>query len=134
MAPKSRNTHPIVKKRTKKFIRFQSDRFKRVKPSWRKPKGIDCRVRRKFKGATLMPNVGYRSNKKTRHLLPNGFLKFTVATPKDIEMLLMQNRKFAAEIASNVSSRKRRSIVERADQLNVLVLNRGARLTAEEDE
>lgn len=49
-------------------------------------------------------------------------------------MLLMQNRRFAAEIASNVSSRKRRSIVERADQLNVLVLNRGARLATEEDE
>lgn len=134
MAPKSRNTRPIVKKRTKKFIRFQSDRFKRVKPSWRKPKGIDCRVRRKFKGTTLMPNVGYRSNKKTRHLLPNGFLKFTVSSPKDVEMLLMQNKRFAAEIAGGVSSRKRRSIVERADQLNVLVLNRGARLATEEDE
>jgi hypothetical protein len=25
-----------------------------------------------------MPNVGYGSNKKTKHLLPNGFYKFTV--------------------------------------------------------
>lgn len=102
--------------------------------SWRKPKGIDCRVRRKFKGTNLMPNIGYGSNKKTRHMLRNGFYKFRVERPQDIDMLLMHNTKFAAEIASGVSSRKRREIIERADQLNVLVLNKGARLNSAEDE
>ena len=60
----------IVKKRTTPFIRHQSDRFKTVKvlsllyihtndiqAAWRKPKGIDNRVRRRFKGAPLMPSV-----------------------------------------------------------------------------
>ena len=46
----------------------------------------------------------------------------------------MQNRKYAAEIAHNVSTRKRKDIVERADQLNIKVLNRAARLKAEENE
>eukprot|EP00953_Heterococcus_sp_UTEX-ZZ885_P033426 17378-Heterococcus_DN1.PRE.1 len=47
----------VVKKRTKKFARHQSDRFMRIgKSSWRRPKGIDSRVRRKFKGAIPMPN------------------------------------------------------------------------------
>ena len=36
---------PIVKKRTKHFKRHQSDRYHGVKESWRKPKGIDNRVR-----------------------------------------------------------------------------------------
>merc|ERR1712133_234795 len=35
------NNTKIVKKRTKKFIRHQSADFLRVKPNWRKPKGID---------------------------------------------------------------------------------------------
>lgn len=44
-----------------------------VQESWRRPKGIDSRVRRKFKGCgVIMPNIGYGSNKKTRHVLPNG--------------------------------------------------------------
>merc|ERR1711920_181735 len=89
----------------------------------RRPKGIDCAVRRKFKGRTLMPNIGYGSNKKTRHMLPNGFMKFMVNNAKDLEMLLMHNRVFAAEISSSVSEPKRRKIVARAAQLNIHVLN-----------
>ncbi|MEE6514723.1 hypothetical protein FKM82_023056 [Ascaphus truei] len=55
----------IVKKQTKKFIRHQSDRYVKIKSNWRKPRGIDNRVRRRFKGQILMPNIGYGSNKKT---------------------------------------------------------------------
>ena len=55
----------IVKKRTKKFARHQSDRFMRIQNSgWRRPKGIDGRVRRKFKGSIPMPNVGYGEFKR----------------------------------------------------------------------
>jgi large subunit ribosomal protein L32e len=82
----------IVKKRMTRFKRHQSDRKLAVKESWRRPKGIDNRVRRKFKGAIRMPNVGYGSNKKTRHTIPSGFLKFVVANVKDLELLLMHNR------------------------------------------
>ncbi|OLN82738.1 60S ribosomal protein L32 [Colletotrichum chlorophyti] len=57
---------PIVKKRTKLFNRHQSDRFMRVDRSWRKPKGIDNRVRRRFRGNITMPSIGFGSNKKTK--------------------------------------------------------------------
>merc|ERR1712216_345718 len=80
--------------------------------------GIDCRVRRKFKGSTLMPNIGYGSNKQTRFRLKNGFYKFLVQSPADLEMLLMHNEKYAVEIAHNVGAKKRKEIVERADQLS----------------
>ena len=124
----------IVKKRTKTFDRHQSDRKLAVKRSWRRPKGIDSRVRRKFKGALEMPNIGYGSNNKTRHVLPIGFKKFIVNNVKDLELLMMHNRTFAAEVAHSVSALKRKAIVERAAQLNIKVTNASARLRSQESE
>jgi len=124
----------LIKKRTKKFIRHQSDRYVKVKDNWRKPKGIDNRVRRRFKGQYLMPNIGYGTAKATRHMLPTGFLKVLVHNVKELEMLMMQNRKYCAEIAHGVSSKKRKAIVERAQELAIRVTNGNARLRSEDNE
>uniref|UniRef100_A0A8C1ZZT2 60S ribosomal protein L32 n=1 Tax=Cyprinus carpio TaxID=7962 RepID=A0A8C1ZZT2_CYPCA len=145
----------ILKKRTKKFIRHQSDRYVKIKvgrarhtlllselnkslyflnKNWRKPRGIDNRVRRRFKGQMLMPNIGYGSNKKTKHMLPSGFRKFLVHNVKELEVLMMSNKSHCAEIAHNVSSKNRKIIVERAAQLAIKVTNPNARLRSEENE
>ena len=102
--------------------------------SWRKPRGIDGRFRRKFKGLPPHPNIGYGSNKKTRHLLPNGFLKFVVRNIADLDLLMMHNRRYCAEIGHDVSTQNRKAIVERAMQLNVNVINKDARLSSQEAE
>ncbi|KAK6192495.1 hypothetical protein SNE40_003950 [Patella caerulea] len=124
----------VVKKRTKKFYRHESDRYMRVKRNWRRPKGIDNRVRRRFKGQYLMPKIGYGSNKKTRHICPDGFKKILVHNKRELEILMMQNGTFSAEIAHGVSSKKRKDIVERAQQLAIKVTNANARLRSQEDE
>jgi large subunit ribosomal protein L32e len=131
-------TKTVIHKRTKKFLRHQSDVFKRLdakhNPGWRKPKGIDGRVRRKFKGAIPMPSVGYGTDKKTRNILPNGFKKVLVSNLGDLSLLLMHNRTYCAEVAHNVSMKKRKEIVKRAEELGVKVMNAGARLKADEEE
>merc|ERR1719147_176577 len=124
----------IVKKRTKKFTRHQSDRYDKLKPNWRKPKGIDNRVRRKFRGMYKMPNIGYGSDKRTKHMLPNGFRKVLVHNLKELEVLMMQNKSFCAEIAHGVSAKKRKTLVERAQQLAIRVTNPNAKLRSEENE
>lgn len=124
----------IVKKRTKKFIRHQADQFKRIaRSSWRKPKGIDGRIRRRFKGSIPMPSVGYGSNKETRNIHPHGFKTVVINNVKELEMLMMHNRTYAATVAHSVSSRVRRDIVGRAEQLAVRVTNANAKLRAEDE-
>merc|ERR1719334_3093385 len=124
----------IVKKRTKKFIRHQSDRYDKLKQNWRRPKGIDNRVRRKFRGMYLMPGIGYGSNKATKHMMPSGFRKVLVHNVKELEVLMIQNKKFCAEIAHGVSAPKRKELVERAQQLAIRVTTPNGRLRSEENE
>ncbi|XP_045695908.1 60S ribosomal protein L32-like [Phyllostomus hastatus] len=107
----------IVKKRTKKFIQHQSDCYVKIKWNWWKPRGIDNRVHRRCKSQILMPNIGYGSNKKTKHMLPSGFQKFLVHNVKELEVLLMCHTSYCAEIAYNVSLKNCKANVERVAQL-----------------
>ncbi|CAH1736674.1 PREDICTED: 60S ribosomal protein L32 [Diuraphis noxia] len=132
MSIKPKYRPQIIKKRTKKFIRHQSDRYDKLKPNWRKPKGIDNRVRRRFKGQYLMPNVGYGSDKRTRHMLPSKFRKVLVHNVRELEMLMMQNRKYCGEIAHGVSSKNRKTIVSRAQELSIRLTNGNARIRTQE--
>ena len=81
-----------------------------------------------------MPNIGYGSDARTRNMLPNGLYKFTVSNVRDLELLMMHNDRYCAEIAHNVSSRKRIAIVKRADELSIRVINRNARVAKVEAE
>ncbi|MDK2413626.1 eL32 family ribosomal protein, partial [Aphanizomenon sp. 202] len=78
-----------------------------------------------------MPNIGYGSNKKTKHYLPSGFKKFVVHNARELDLLMMHNRTYCAEIAHNVSTLKRKAIVERAAQLNIMVTNMLARIQSQ---
>eukprot|EP01086_Lenisia_limosa_P009585 TRINITY_DN33086_c0_g1_i2.p1 TRINITY_DN33086_c0_g1~~TRINITY_DN33086_c0_g1_i2.p1 ORF type:complete len:138 (+),score=59.19 TRINITY_DN33086_c0_g1_i2:124-537(+) len=131
-APKVR-AGKIIKKHPKVFKRHQSDRYKKLdENSWRRPKGIDNKARRRFKGNVKLVNIGFGTNKLYKHVLPCGMKRFQVNNIKDLDTLLMQNGKFAAEIAGTVSRKNRKAIIERASHLHVKIINAKAKIITEE--
>ena len=122
-----------VVKRTKKFTRHEYEDYAgKLAPSWRRPRGIDGRVRRQFKGAKPLVKIGYGTNRKHRHVMPNGFRKLLIRNERDLEILLMNNRTYCGELAHNLSAKKRKAMVERASQLNVKLTNAKSKVVVEE--
>jgi len=62
-----------------------------------------------------------------------GFKKFVIHNPAELEILLMHNRTYAAEVAHGVGARKRALIVARAKALNVNLTNGAAKVRSQED-
>eukprot|EP00344_Euplotes_crassus_P005789 CAMPEP_0196997570 /NCGR_PEP_ID=MMETSP1380-20130617/3146_1 /TAXON_ID=5936 /ORGANISM="Euplotes crassus, Strain CT5" /LENGTH=134 /DNA_ID=CAMNT_0042413833 /DNA_START=33 /DNA_END=437 /DNA_ORIENTATION=+ len=122
------NDKKKVVKRLKAFKRHHSDRYMRVGESWRKPRGIDSCVRRRFRGTVRMVNIGYKNNNATRHQIKGGLRKFLINNLSDIEILLMNNQTHAGEIASTVSAKLRVDILNRARELGVSITNAHGRV------
>ena len=110
-----------IASRRPKFVRQESWRYKRVRPSWRKPKGIDSKMRLRVKGWPKIVKVGYRGPSLVRGLHPSGFRDILVYNVSDLERL--NPKTDAARIASTVGAKKRKEILTKAKELGINVLN-----------
>ncbi|MCW4038930.1 MAG: 50S ribosomal protein L32e [Candidatus Bathyarchaeota archaeon] len=113
-----------LKAKKPEFNRQESWRYKRVKPSWRRARGLDSKMRTKRKGWPKSVDHGYRSPKSVRGLHPSGFEDVIVHNVKDLDEITSDQ---AARIGHTVGRRKRADIVERAEELKIYVLNKRVR-------
>ncbi|HIP85900.1 MAG TPA: 50S ribosomal protein L32e [Pyrodictium sp.] len=98
-----------------KFPKFKND------PKWRKPKGIDNKMRLRLKGYPPIVEVGYRGPAAVRGLHPTGLEPVLVHSEKELEGL--DPSKHIVVIASTVGLKKRLKILEKARQLGLRVAN-----------
>jgi len=112
-----------INKKRPSFRRVESWRYKRVKDSWRKARGIDSRTRIKSKSGVKSPSVGYRGPKKVRGLHPSGYEEVRVQTINDLKDL--NNRKHAIKISTNLGIRKRIRVIDYAQSRGFKILNLG---------
>jgi len=115
--------------RKPKFQRQESWRYKRLEGSWRKPHGIDSKMRKKVKGWPTSPTTGYRSPKNVRGLHPSGFVETLVYSVSDLAGVDPELQ--AIRIAHTVGARKRVEILALAEEKGIHVLNPGAAREAE---
>ncbi len=105
------------------FRQFEEWRLVRIKDHWRKPKGIDNKMRQKRKGWPRTVNVGYRSPKAVRHLHPSGMEEVAVFNVGDLTIVDPETQ--VARIGGTVGRRKRRFILKEARELGIRILNPG---------
>ena len=112
-----------LKRKKPKFLRQEWWRFPKFKndPKWRRPKGIDSKMRLKKKGKPRSPSIGWGSPKAVRGLHPSGYEEVLVHNVKELEKI--DPARQAARIAGTVGARKRELIIARAKELGIKVLN-----------
>lgn len=112
-----------VKSKKPDFKRQESWRYKRVDKSWRKPRGLDSKMRKKVKGWPKSVGVGYRGPKVARGLHPSGYVEVLVRAVDDVGKVDSETQ--AIRIAHTVGGRKRVEILARAGERGIHVLNPG---------
>lgn len=120
----------IAKKRPH-FKRFESWRFVRIKDQWRRPRGIDNKMRTELNGWPKSVKIGYRGPAAVRGLHPSGKEEVMVWNPADLQKVDPETQ--VARIGGSVGRKKKEAIVAKADEMNVHLLNRGDAKKAFED-
>ena len=110
-----------VKARKPKFRTHESWRYKRVKTRWRRPRGLDNRMRLNVKGWPKSVNVGYGGPRSARHLHPSGYKEVIVHTRYEAANVDPETQ--AIRIAHTVGTRKRIQIASIAKERGLRVLN-----------
>ena len=118
---KALQTRKRAKHKKPEFLRSESWRYAKLSESWRRPRGIDHKMRRKIKGWPPMVSTGYKGPKVARGLHPSGYREVLVHNAKEVTEIDPKTQ--AARIAHTVGKRKRAQIIAEATERKIVVLN-----------
>jgi large subunit ribosomal protein L32e len=121
-----------AKNKKPKFIRAESWKYDRFSVSWRRPRGLDNKIRRKIKGWPAGVSVGYKGPKIARGLHPSGYREVLVNNVQELSIVDPNTQ--AIRIAHTVGKRKRALVIAEAKKLNLKILNIKVSAEAEKKE
>ena len=103
------------------FIRQDIRKKARLKIKWRKPRGLDSKIRRKLNGRAKPVSQGYRSPKNVRGLHQGGLRQFIIRTIKDVDKL--SPKEYCLIISSSLGKKKRVEALKKAGEKGFQVVN-----------
>ena len=112
-----------INKKRPHFKRFESWRFVRIKDQWKKPRGIDNKMRTELQGWPKSVKVGYRGPAAVRGLHSSGMEEVMVWNAKDLEKVDPETQ--VARIGGTVGGKKKETMLEKAEELKIRILNPG---------
>lgn len=114
-----------LRKRAKKkkpcFARQESWKYIRLKENWRRPHGLDNKVRKRFKGWPARVSIGYRGPKGARKLHPSGFEEVRMHNADGLKKIDPKTQ--VVRIAHTVGKRTRAKILAEAREKGITILN-----------
>lgn len=105
------------------FRAFESWRYKKIAERWRRPRGIDNKMRNNEKGWPRVANVGWGGPAAVRGLHPSGKEEQMVYNVADLEQVNPETH--VARIGGSVGGKKKAAILEEAGKRGIRVLNSG---------
>ncbi len=111
-----------ARKKVPHFRREESWRYKSLRESWRKPKGLDSKMRQERKGWPSRVKVGYGIPKGIRGLHPSGLKPVMVHNMKALEQLANQEG-IIIVISARMGDRQKKLMTERARNMGLRISN-----------
>jgi len=131
-AEKALRLRERAKMKKPRFVRQESWKYFRLKENWRRPKGLDNKVRKRIKGWPPRVSAGYGGPKAARGLHPSGYEEVMIYNTEDLKRI--DSKTQAARMAHTIGRRQRVKIITEARKKRITVLNaREVKETVEKD-
>jgi len=103
------------------FIRQDAHKKAEIKKKWRRPRGLQSKMRLNKKGYRKSPSQGYRSPAVVRGLHSSGLVSVIVYSKKDLDNI--DNKNQGVMVAKSVGIKKRIELVNYAKEKGITIFN-----------
>ncbi|MBU1704440.1 MAG: hypothetical protein KJ922_03680, partial [Nanoarchaeota archaeon] len=110
----------LLKKKKPKFLRQDSHKKVKLGQKWRRPKGIDSKIRMRLKGYRRARSTGWGSPTAVKGLTKDGLMPVLVRCAKDIEDI---SEGQIAVISTRLGEKKKIDIIKALKEKSIKILN-----------
>jgi large subunit ribosomal protein L32e len=109
-----------IKAKKPEFIQQDYHKKRRLSLKWKRPTGLQSKMRHQFKGYNRRVKQGWRSPAEIRGFHGLGYESVIISTLKDLDAV---KKNQGIIVSSTVGTKKKLAILEKAVQLKIPVLN-----------